>query len=184
MAVRFIEIQVDYDYKFMYIYVGCQGHISDGGVYKNLVLKEANLNNSLNLPSPNPLSNIDPNDVFWDKETSALFLFVGNDAFPLSQNMIKPYPQGNLNDKTQIFCYRLSHFRSVSENRFGILVCRFRLCLGRFILTRETAVDAILVAVTLDNLLRWKSLESCSPPDFVEELEGCHLRDLGGKITH
>ena len=26
---------VDYDYKFMFIDVGCQGRISDGGVYNN-----------------------------------------------------------------------------------------------------------------------------------------------------
>ena len=64
---------VDYDYKFMYIDVGCQGHICDGGVYNNSVLKEAILNNNLDLPSPKPLFNIDPNDIFWDKETSALF---------------------------------------------------------------------------------------------------------------
>ena len=174
MVVRSIEIHVDYDCKFMYINVGCQEHISDGGVYKNLVLKEVILNHSLNLPSPNPLPNIDPYDTFWEKETSTPFLFVVNDAFPLTQNIIKPYPQGNLNDKKQIFCYRLSHFRRVSESGFGILVCRFRLLLGRLNLTPETAVDAILVAVTLDNLHHWKSLE---PPDFVEELEG-------GQVIH
>ena len=84
MAVGFIKIQVDYDYKLMYIDVGCQGHISDSGVYKNLVLKEAILNNSLNLSSPKPLPNIDPNDIFSDKETSAPFLCVANDAYPFS----------------------------------------------------------------------------------------------------
>ena len=107
----------------MYIDVGRQGCISDCGVYNNSVLKEAILNNSLNLPSPKPLSNIDPNDIFWHKETSTSFLFVAGDAFPLSQNIIKPYPQRNLKDKKRIFCYRLSHFRRVSENAFGILGC-------------------------------------------------------------
>ena len=83
----------------MYLDVVCQGHINDGGVYNNSVLKKAILNNSLNLPPPKPLPNIDPNDIFWDKDTSTLFLFVADDAFPLSQNIMKPYPQRNLNDK-------------------------------------------------------------------------------------
>ena len=65
----------------------------------------------------------------------------------------------------------------MSESGFGILVCRFRLLLGRLNLTPETAVDAILVAVALDNIHRWKSLDSYTPPDFVEELEG-------GQVIH
>ena len=120
---------VDYDYKFMYIDVGCQGRISDGWVYNNSVLKESILNNSLKLRSPKPLPNIDRNDIFWDKETSTPFLFVVDDSFPLSQNIMKPYPQRNLNDKKRIFCCRLSHFRRVSENAFGILGYRFWLFL-------------------------------------------------------
>ena len=46
--------------------------------------------------------------------------------------------------------------------------------LGRSNLTPEAAVDAILVAVTLHNLLRCKSRESYTPPDFVEKLERGH----------
>ena len=63
----------------------------------------------------------------------------------------------------------------MSENAFGILVCRFWLFLGRSNLTQETDVDAILVAVTLDKIHRWKSLESYTPPYFVEELEGSQV---------
>ena len=78
------------------------------------------------------------------------------------------YPGRNLNDKKQIFCYRLSHFCRISENAFGILSCRFQLFLGCSNLTPETAVDAILAAVTLHKL-RCKSPESYTP-NFVDEL--------------
>ena len=46
---------VDYDYKFMFIDVGCQGRISDGGVYNNASLSNAIENNLLDLPPPRPL---------------------------------------------------------------------------------------------------------------------------------
>ena len=46
---------VDYDYKFMFIDVGCQGRISDGGVYNNVSLSNAIENNLLDLPPPRPL---------------------------------------------------------------------------------------------------------------------------------
>ena len=45
---------VDYDYKFIYIDVGCQDRISDGGVFNNSTSKEAILNNSFSLPPPKP----------------------------------------------------------------------------------------------------------------------------------
>ena len=64
---------------------------------------------------------------------------------------MKPYPQRNLNDKKQKFGYRLSHFRRVSKNAFGLLACRIWQFLGRSNLTPEIAVNAILVAVTLHN---------------------------------
>ena len=46
---------VDYVYKFMFIDVGCQGRISDGGVYNNASLSNAIENNLLDLPPPRPL---------------------------------------------------------------------------------------------------------------------------------
>ena len=50
---------VDYDYMFTYIDVS-QGRISDSEVYNNSALKEAILNNSLNLPLPKCLPNMYP----------------------------------------------------------------------------------------------------------------------------
>ena len=41
---------VDYYHKFMFIDVGCQGRISDGGVYNNSSLSNAIENNLLDLP--------------------------------------------------------------------------------------------------------------------------------------
>ena len=63
----------------------------------------------------------------------------------------------------------------MSENAFGILDCRFFFFFWNIRIL--TAVDAILVAVTLHNLLRCKSRESYTPPHFVEELEG-------GQVMH
>lgn len=46
---------VDADYKFLYANVGCQGRISDGGVFNNSALCRMLNNNSLNLPDNKPL---------------------------------------------------------------------------------------------------------------------------------
>ena len=46
---------VDANYKFIYIDVGCNGRISDGGVFKNCSLFNAMENNTLQIPPPEPL---------------------------------------------------------------------------------------------------------------------------------
>ena len=43
---------VDSDYKFIFIYVGCQGRISDGGVFRNTELYNRLVSDELNLPDP------------------------------------------------------------------------------------------------------------------------------------
>ena len=110
---------VDYDYKFLYVDVGCQGRISDGGVFRNTSFYDDIENDMLKLPEPTQLPR---NDGWaWEQDESLLpFVFVGDDAFSLTSYCMKPFPQRNLTDKKRIFNYRLSRFRRVTENAFGI----------------------------------------------------------------
>ena len=43
---------VDSGYKFIFIQVGCQGRISDGGVFRNTELYNRSVSDELNLPDP------------------------------------------------------------------------------------------------------------------------------------
>lgn len=159
---------VDYDYKFLYIDVGCQGRISDGGVFRNSTLFHALENDTLNLPQPSTLQF--PEEWIYDFETPGVpFMLVGDDAFTLTKYCMKPFPQRNLTDRKRIFNYRLSRFRRVTENAFGIMCCRFRLFLNRCSLVPENAVYATLAAIVLHNMLRTKSAESYTPSNFIDE---------------
>ena len=55
---------VDAEYKFLYIDVGCNDRISDGGVFSKCSLQLALDTNKLNLPSPRPLSGREDNVPF------------------------------------------------------------------------------------------------------------------------
>ena len=78
---------LDADYKFLYVDIGCNGRISDGGVFKNSSLGIALEMKPLNLPSPEPLpGRLDP----------IPFFIVADDAFPLKENIMKPYSQAGL----------------------------------------------------------------------------------------
>ena len=55
------------------------------------------------------------------------FVFLGDEDFALSKHFLRPFPRQNLNYERQIFNYRLSRARNVSENTFGLLNSRFRI---------------------------------------------------------
>lgn len=151
---------VDYDYKFTYVDVGCQGRISDGGVYRNSSFFEALTQNQLKLPPPKPLPS--SNDPQWDENgveepEPVPYVFVGDDAFPLSQHCMKPYPHRSLGEEKRIFNYRLSRVRRLSENVFGIWGSRFRIFHTSICLNPDVAVKVVLATVILHNYLRLKS---------------------------
>ena len=132
---------VDSEYKFIYVDTGCQGRISDGGVLRNTELYRRLNGESISLPPPRQLPVSD--DPAWDQSDTleVPYVIVGDDAFALTKNLMKPYPRNTLNDAERIFNYRLSRFRRISENAFGILSARFRIInstINTILLTRVT----------------------------------------------
>ena len=90
---------VDADYKFIWADLGGCGSASDAQIYNDSELKQCAEDGTLGFPDPEPLPN-DNQDV--------PYFFVGDDAFGLRPNMMKPYSQRGLQDEERIFNYRLS----------------------------------------------------------------------------
>ena len=138
---------VDSDYKFTYIDVGCNGRASDGGVLKNSTLNTALTDGSLHLPPPEPLQG-EPS------QTPMPYVIVADDAFPVKENIMKPYSSQSLTIEQRIFNYRLSRSRRISENAFGILASRWRIFLRPIPLEPDKAEVIVLAACALHNYLR------------------------------
>lgn len=135
-------ILMDAHYKINYLNVGCNGRISDGGVFNQCDLSRALSNNTLNLPTPRtlPKSNI-----------MAPFVIVADDAFALKPYLMKPYGFRGQPAQNRVFNYRLSRARNTVENVFGHLASRFRLLQGTINLG-PTKVKVIIFAICV---LHW-----------------------------
>lgn len=159
---------VDANYKFIAIDVGANGRISDGGVYRESNLCAAINSNSLNIPPPRPLP---------QRNLPVPFVIVADDAFPLSEHIMKPYPHRDLLVDQRIHNYRLSRARRISENVFGILANRFRVFLSTMQLSPKKVQTVTLAACVLHNFLRTETMGTYMPTNSVD-------REENGVLAH
>lgn len=135
---------VDSKYKFVLIDVGASGRLSDGGVFKNSVIGQRLESGMLNLPGPT---------TFPGTSTCTQHVFVGDEAFQLRTDFMRPFPGRLTDDEKIVFNYRLSRARRCVENAFGILVSRWRLFRSPVKLDLENVDNVVKAACVLHNFL-------------------------------
>lgn len=137
---------VDANYNFLFVDIGCQGRISDGGVFQNCELYGKITSQTLNLAPAKPLPG---------RLKDIPYLFLADAAFPLTESIMKPYsgvhPKGL---KERVFNYRLSRARRVVENTFGIISSTFRVLRKPLLLEPNKAQVIVMTIVYLHNYLR------------------------------
>ncbi|XP_072159792.1 uncharacterized protein [Bemisia tabaci] len=138
---------VDADYRFITVDVGSYGRNSDGGIFRSSSLGKSLANGTLNIPPPKALPY---------SEVTVPMVIVGDEAFPLLTNSMRPFPGAYLGDDVpkKIYNYRHSRARRVSENAFGILAKKFRIYGKKFSFQPETMDYIILATTILHNFLR------------------------------
>lgn len=123
----------DSNYRFTTIDVGGFGKQSDGGTFRTSDIYEMIKNNDLQLPYKClPLSNI---------QTPLVLL--GDDAYPLMPNLMKPYNEANLLPDEEMYNKRHSRARKSVECAFGILYAKWRI-FSKSIETNVTTADKII----------------------------------------
>ncbi|GFU02559.1 DDE Tnp4 domain-containing protein [Trichonephila clavipes] len=127
--------------------VGSYGREGDAGIYLKSEIGRRIKNNTFNVPPPKALPGTD---------TVIPHVIVGDEAFALHQNLMKPYPrQQSLHDASKaIYNYRLSRARQTTENAFGILCSYFRPFFRPISTAPETTEKIIICACILHNILR------------------------------
>jgi len=135
---------VDAQYRFVVVDIGAKGSQSDGGILKNSTFGKQMAENNFRIPEK---------DVFTPIGQDLPYFIVGDEAFPLKTNLMRPYPGKHTDKQQRVFNYRLSRARRVVENAFGILSNRFRIFHTTINTNVQVADKIIKATVVLHNFL-------------------------------
>lgn len=152
----------DAQYKLIYADVGCNGRLSDGGVFKKCSFAKAMEQNRLNLPMPKALPN---------RQTPVPYVLVADDAFAMKPDLLKPYSGRNLVGLQRLFNYRLSRARRIIENVFGIMSARFRVLRKPIHLDANKTRKITLACGALHNFLMSRSSGVYAPPGSFDHFD-------------
>jgi len=137
---------VNSEYCFTFVDVGAQGRMNDAGVYATTSVYRKIIRNELLLPPPEPL---------LGRLKKVPYVFIGDDAFPMSNTLLKPYGGNHQKGSLErIFNYRLCRARRVVENVFGIYASVFRVFRSPMLLQPDKAALICMTCCLLHNFLR------------------------------
>ena len=151
---------VDNDYKFLYVDIGCNGRVSDGGVFRGCTLQQSLEQQTANIPPPSPLPG---SDIFLP------YYVVADEAFPLKRYIMKPYSRRGLSEEQRIFNFRLSRARRVVENAFGILTNRWRVLFTTINQKPQVVESIVLACCAMHNFLREEHSSVYEVPDTTPD---------------
>ncbi|XP_073474086.1 uncharacterized protein [Aquarana catesbeiana] len=136
----------DANYCFSYIDIGWYGSSSDSSIFQRSSFGRMLRENVLDLPQDCPLpgTNGPPMPL----------VYVWDEAFALSEQLLRPYSNRCLSEEKQIFNYRLIRARRVVECSFGILANKWRLLHTPMNLKLENAISAVKAACVLHIFVR------------------------------
>nr|XP_011312329.1 PREDICTED: uncharacterized protein LOC105272113 [Fopius arisanus] len=156
----------DNNYKFTLVDIGAYGSHNDAGVFSRSEFGKALRDQTLELPER--VAKLPGSEV------ATPCFFVGDDAFRLTKNLVKPYADRNLTHVQKIFNYRLSRARRTIENAFGMLASRWRVFRKPICMNPATVDKIVMACVCLHNFLKTTNDAlsphdpSYCPPDFVD----------------
>ena len=161
---------VDANLRFIAISCGAMGRNSDGGIFSRSALGQRFIENDFSFPASTQIPG-------FQTLGSLPYVAVGDEAFPLLRNLMRPYSGRNDTFPKKIFNYRLSRARRVVENAFGLLTARWRVYHTKIALSPNHANSVIKTTCVLHNFVQ----ANCTPSQVTEIMdEGRNVDDHSG----
>lgn len=142
---------VDAEYKFTYVDIGAYGKDCDSSVFQRTIFYNLLLREQLQIPPPCPLHSAGTENF--------PFVFVADEAFGLSEYIMRPYAGHSLPDRKKIFNYRLTRARRYVECAFGILANKWRILHRALNVKKHLAKDIVKACIILHNVVRIKDAQ-------------------------
>nr|CAH7768090.1 unnamed protein product [Callosobruchus chinensis] len=136
----------DANYCFIAVDIGAYGKSNDSTIFKESVFYKKLVEKTLDIPEPRPISQTDI--------TPLPHVIVGDEAFSLSENIMRPYCGKSLTTKKRILNYRLSRARRYIECCFGILANKWRIFHRPLNVDIEFTENLIKACCVLHNYVR------------------------------
>ncbi|XP_037773132.1 putative nuclease HARBI1 [Penaeus monodon] len=152
----------DANLEFIYVDIGANGRVSDGGVWNNSDLCRRIANNTAGLPT-------DKHVLGSDRILP--YVFVADDAFQLQRHILKPFHTKTKHDRKEFFLIDFPRAKRTVENASGILTNRFRVFLTPISLSPGKIEKVVLACTALHNYLR-RDFGSHYTPKLLE-LQRC-----------
>jgi hypothetical protein len=136
----------DANYCFIYVDIGDFGKNNNSSIYNNSVFNRKLRAGSLNIP--------DATFLPGKSDMKMPFVLVGDEAFAMTNAMLRPYGGKNLCENKRVFNYRLSRARRFIECSFGILTNKWRIFHRPLNVNIDMVVDIVKACVVLHNFVR------------------------------
>jgi hypothetical protein len=147
----------DANYRFTYVDIGSYGSDNDASIFRRTQLFQDFETGEAPIPQPRELDNM-----------LLPHVLVGDEIFPLSNWLMKPYPGNGLTHEQRVYNYRLSRSRRTIENAFGVLSARWRIFRRPIRANVHTVEQIIKATIGLHNYLLLTENASYIPSGFVD----------------
>lgn len=104
--------------RFIAVEVGGRGRQSDGGTFHYSVINSLIESDEYNIP---------PESRVPGSSYTLPYVLIGDEAYPLKTNLLRPFPSTNLTVEKDNFNRRLSRARKCIECAFGIMNAKWRI---------------------------------------------------------
>ncbi|XP_072388169.1 uncharacterized protein rasp isoform X5 [Diabrotica undecimpunctata] len=134
----------DANYCFTWVDIGAYGKNSDSGVFQESTLYRMLMEKTLNIPEPTAITG----------GSIVPYVIVGDEAFALMENLMKPFGGKLLTYEKKIFNYRLTLARRYIECTFGIMCNKWRILHRPLDVNINFAEDIVKAICVLHNYVR------------------------------
>lgn len=146
----FFSIQLlamcDSNYCFTFVDIGDYGKNSDSAIFKKSVLYQRLMAKTLDIPDASFLPGKD--------DIKMPYVIIGDEAFGLSMNLMRPYGGKYLPVNKRMYNYRLCRARRYIECSFGILTNKWRIFHKPLNVSTGFAENIVKACVILHNFVR------------------------------